>query len=79
MNANQIRNEIATLLRQMNDWQIEGRLDSEAEAEIKGEISDLQGDLYDAEHPEQYAPTGAFNEALFFAAFGKTPEEEFGS
>ncbi len=77
MTSSEIRNEIARLKRQMREWLIEGRLDSDVEADMQAEISDLEGDLRVMEHPEDYAPTGGLNEALFVAAFGRTPEEEF--
>jgi hypothetical protein len=86
LTAAEIAREIATLRRQMNDWLIEGRLDAETEADMLGQIADLE---WDAEHPdgvevdhpyvEKYAPTGGLNVDLFVKAFGKTPEEEFGS
>jgi hypothetical protein len=48
MNATELRNEIARLQRQMSDWNIEGRLDADTEADMKAEIADLEEDLYDA-------------------------------
>lgn len=71
----EIRNEIARLQRQMSDWNIEGRLDSDTEADIQAEIAGLHNDLYIATHPEQFAPTGGLNVPLFVAAIGSTPEE----
>lgn len=49
MNATEIRNEIARLKRVMNDWLCEGRLDSDTERDMLGEIADLYDDLSDLE------------------------------
>lgn len=78
MNATEIGAEIARLQRQMSDWLIEGRLDSDVEAEIIAEIEALQEDLFQFHGEERLAPTGGFNVALFTAAMGATPEEIFG-
>lgn len=69
--------EIGRLKRVMSDWNIEGRLDSDTEADMIGEIEDLQGDLYTLTDAEADS-TGGFNVPLFTAAMGASPEEIFG-
>ena len=75
--AAEIRNEIARLKRQMREWELEGRLDADVEAEMQGEILDLQDELYALS--DEPAGGGGLNVPLFVAAFGRTPEEEFAS
>ena len=78
--AAEIRNEIARLKRQMREWAFDGRLDSDVETEMKAEIADLEDDLtqlLDMTEDLRAAPTAGLDEALFFAAFGRTPAEEF--
>jgi len=80
--ATEIRSEIARLKRQMREWAFDGRLDSDVEADMKAEIADLQDDLtqfLDMAEDFRAAPTAGLDEALFFAAFGRTPAEEFAS
>ena len=73
--AASLRADIATVARQMNDWGIEGRLDSDTEADMLGEIADLEEELAEVEHPEWSAPTGGINIPLACRAFGLTEEE----
>lgn len=78
MTASELRAEIARLQRVMSDWNIEGRLDSDTEADIKAEIDDLYDDLSDIEQTRiepEYAATGGLNLDLFAKAIGATPEE----
>jgi hypothetical protein len=76
--AAQLRVEIATVARQMNEWGIEGRLDSDQEAEMKAEIYEMKLELNALEEMEpvrdRYAPTGGINISLACQAFGLTPE-----
>ncbi len=74
--AAMIRREIETIRRRMHDWLQAAALDAETEADMKGEISDLEDMLYDLEPPrDKYAPTGGLNMDLFEKAFGTTPEK----
>lgn len=50
-----LRAEIARLTRQRNEWNILGWSDWDSDAEIAGQIADLEEALYVAEHPEEYA------------------------
>ena len=80
MSRTEIIAEIARLRRVLREWELEGRLDCEVEDEMQGEILDLQDELYwldDAATP--VSPGGAFNDALFAAAMGTSPEEIFGT
>jgi hypothetical protein len=76
--AAQLRAEIATVARQMREWGIEGRLDSDTEAEMKAEIYEMEVELNALEEmepvPDKYAPTGGLNLPFACKAFGLTPE-----
>ena len=73
--AAQLRAEIATVARQMREWGIEGRLDSDQEAEMKAEIYEMEIELNALEPVrDRYAPTGGINIPLACRAFGLTPE-----
>lgn len=49
-----LRTEIARLTRQRNEWNILGWSDWDSDAEIAGEIADLEGELYRLEHAAEY-------------------------
>lgn len=49
-----LRAEIARLTRQRNEWNILGLSDWDSDAEIAGEIADLEDDLYRLEHAAEY-------------------------
>ena len=49
MNAAEIKSEIARLHRVMNGWLVEGRLDADTEADILGEIRDIEDEITDLE------------------------------
>lgn len=74
----EIAADIATLKRQMSDWNIEGRLDSDTEADLIDEIEALQEELSIREQDRAPAGGGGFNADLFTFLMGATPEEVFG-
>jgi hypothetical protein len=57
--APELRAEIARLTRQRNELNILGWVDIDPDfdwdADLAAQIGDLEGDLYVAEHPDQYA------------------------
>jgi hypothetical protein len=77
--AAQLRAEIASTKARMHDWLCEGRLDSDTEREMLGEITDMENELEEIESmepvPDKYAPTGGLNIPLCMAAFGMSEEE----
>lgn len=51
-----LRAEIARLTRQRNEFNILGWSDWDQDADLKAQISDLESELYDLEHPEADVP-----------------------
>lgn len=55
-----LRAEIARLTRQRNEWNILGWVDPDPDfdwdADLKAQISDLEEELHDLEHPEADVP-----------------------
>ena len=51
----ELRAEIAGLRRQRREWNAIGLSDWDSDAEIAGQIADLEDELYVAEHKDEYA------------------------
>lgn len=74
----EIAADIATCEAVLRTGEVNGfYLDSDCEADYRGWLEDLCEERNTRSNAADYAPTGGLNEALFVAAFGRTPEEEF--